>query len=356
MSPSPNRSFDIESLVRPNIRRLQPYRSARDDFETGLLLDANENSLGAPFRDAEGLNRYPSPQQYELRKRIADFRDVDVDNVFVGVGSDEAIDLLLRIFCEPARDRIIITPPTYGMYKVAAQINDITVDEVLLSEDFQLRPDRILAAVRPETRLLFLCSPNNPTGNHLKLFEIEKLLDRFPGLVVVDEAYIDFSSRKSLAARVREYPNLVVLQTMSKAFGLAGIRLGMAIASPDIIGYMMKVKAPYNLNTLTSKYAREAFDHLGQIRWNIDEIIQERNRLAHELNAFPGIDQVAPSDANFLLFKVDGAYDIYRRLAEEGVIIRYRGHEPHCENGLRVTIGTPEENNRFLEKLTELLA
>jgi len=347
--------FDLDSLVRPNIKALKPYRSARDDFEMGTLLDANENSFGPPFAAKEKLNRYPSPYQYELRQLIADYRSVKPENVFVGAGSDEAIDLLYRIFCDPGQDRVIITPPTYGMYKVSANIHDIQVDEVLLTPDFQPRPQKILDAVQPDTKLLFLCSPNNPTGNDLNLLDIERLLDQFTGILILDEAYIDFSDRKSMASVINKYPNLVVLQTMSKAFGLAGIRLGIAIAAEEIIEYMRKVKAPYNVNSLTSRYAIRAFDHLDTIQANIQKIIKQREHLIRELKKLDAVENVTPSDANFILFKIARAYEVYQKLAEAGIIVRYRGDQPHCENGLRVTVGTPSENKQFLNEFEKVI-
>lgn len=350
-----NKNIDIESLVRQNIRNLKPYRSARDDFDSGILLDANENSFGPPFEHPHDLHRYPMPYQEQLRDKIANYRNIQIDQVFVGVGSDEAIDLLFRIFCNPTKDRIIITPPTYGMYKVSAAINDVGVDEVLMSEDFQLRPKAILEAVSPQTKMIFVCSPNNPTGNRVNTLDVITLLEQFPGIVVVDEAYIDFSEEMSFVEVLDKYPNLVVLQTLSKAFGLAGIRLGIALASPVIIQYMMKVKAPYNINTLTSQAATKAFDHLESVKKHILLIRKERERVSSLLRSIKGVQKVYPSDANFLIFKIQDAYSVYQKLAKEGIIIRYRGNEPHCQNCLRLTIGTPMENDRFLESLKKVL-
>ncbi len=346
--------FDLQDLVRRNIRQLSPYRSARDDFQSGILLDANENSFGSPFGEDDGLNRYPTPHQDEVRERVAEFRSVQKDNIFVGVGSDESIDLLMRIFCQPGKDRILITPPTYGMYKVSAQIHDIEVDEVLLNSQYHLQPENVLDEVRADTKLLFLCSPNNPTGNDLKREDVEYLIREFDGIVVLDEAYVDFSERESLAPLVLKYPNLVILQTFSKAFGLAGIRLGMALASKEIIQLMAKVKAPYNLNKLTAQYALKAFENLDRVQENIQKIREERERLRVELNKIPTVNRIMPSDANFLLFKVDQAYEVYQQLAEEGIIVRYRGNEPLCKNSLRVTVGTREENDEFLATLKKV--
>lgn len=348
-------AFNIESLVRENIRNLTPYRSARDDFETGTLLDANENSYGSVVRNSLDLHRYPTPTHNNLRKKIAAYRDVDFENIFLGVGSDEPIDLLMRIFCEPGRDSIIITPPTYGMYRVAATINNVGVKEVLLTDDFQLKPDEILDAADESTRLLFLCSPNNPTANDLKRTDLLKLVTQFPGIVVIDEAYIDFSRQESMAAMVQQYPNLVVLQTFSKAFGLAGIRLGLAISNPETIGYMLRVKAPYNINKLTADVASKAFDNPDLLKVNIDAIRKERGYVAEQLNHSGVVEKVYPSNANFILFRIKNAKEIYHKLAEKGVIVRYRGNEPLCEDCLRVTIGLPDENVRFLKTLKAIL-
>ncbi|WP_020404695.1 histidinol-phosphate transaminase [Gracilimonas tropica] len=345
---------NINSLVRENIRDLKPYRSARDDFDSGILLDANENSFGAPFSDELELNRYPMPYQEQLRDQIAAFRGVNRENIFVGVGSDEAIDLLFRIFCRPGKDRIIINPPTYGMYKVSANINDVPVDEVLLTESFQLQPEKILAAVQPETKMIFICSPNNPTANSMSVTDIAKVLEEFDGIVVVDEAYIDFSRQGSLANNIAEFPNLVVLQTLSKSFGLAGIRLGIALANAEVISYMMKVKAPYNVNKLTSQKALEGFANLDHVKKNIESIMEERERVIGKLVSNARVEKVFPTDANFVMFRIPDAEDVYRKLADEGVIIRYRGNEPHCENCLRLTIGTAAENDRFFAALENI--
>lgn len=341
----------IKSLVRENIRNLKPYRSARDDYDSGILLDANENSFGAPFSDELELHRYPMPYQEELRVKLAAFRDVKVENVFVGVGSDEAIDLLFRIFCNPGTDRIIINPPTYGMYKVSADINDVVVDEVLLTDGFQLQTGEILETVEPETKLIFICSPNNPTANSMQAEDVLFLAKKFHGLVVVDEAYIDFSRHESLVGEIEKHPNLVVLQTMSKSFGLAGIRLGIAYANPEVIEYMMKVKAPYNVNKLTAEVASRAFSYLEDLTRNIEKILEEREAVIKKLITFPQIEYVYPTDANFLLFKIPEAKRVYEKLASAGVIIRYRGNEPNCENCLRLTIGTPNENEYFFQAL-----
>jgi histidinol-phosphate aminotransferase len=349
------KSINIESLVRENIRNLTPYRSARDDYDSGTLLDANENSYGSTVQNSLQLHRYPSPTHDALRKKIAEYRGVDFENIFLGVGSDEPIDLLMRIFCDPGKDSILITPPTYGMYKVAANINNVGIKKVLLTEKFQLKPDEILKEADEQTKILFLCSPNNPTANDLKRTDLLKLTAGFPGIVVVDEAYIDFSKQESMAEVVQQYPNLVVLQTLSKAFGLAGIRLGIAIANPEIISYMLRVKAPYNINKLTADAALRAFDNKDLLKFNIDAIRNERKYVAEQLEMSDTVEKVYPSNANFLLFKIPNAQLVYKKLAEKGVIIRYRGNEPLCEDCLRVTIGTPDENVRFLKTLKKVL-
>ena len=347
--------FDIANLVRDNIRNLTPYRSARDDFDSGTLLDANENSYGSPVRSTLNLHRYPSPTQDELRDRIAAYRNVDRENIFLGAGSDEPIDLLMRIFCEPGQDSILITPPTYGMYKVAANINNVDVQEVLLTEKFQLQPDAIIEEANENSKLLFLCSPNNPTANDLKRTDLLKLVAKFKGIVVVDEAYIDFSRQESMAQMVQQYPNLVVLQTFSKAFGLAGIRLGIAISNPDIINYMLRVKAPYNINKLTADTALKAFENMELMKFNINAIKEERDYVAEQLSLSSAVTKVYPSNANFILFKIENAKEVYQQLAERGVIVRYRGNEPLCEDCLRVTIGMPDENVKFLKALKEIV-
>lgn len=347
--------FDIEKLIRPNIKKLSPYHSARQDYAEGLLLDANENSLGAPFTNDEQLNRYPDPSQKELRELIGEWRGVRTQNIFTGVGSDEAIDLLFRIFCTPGEDRIITVPPTYGMYRVSANIHDIAIDKVLLEEEtFQPRPDEILDAVTPKTKMLFLCSPNNPTGNIFEEKRITKLINEFPGIVVLDEAYIDFSDQQSWARQVAEYPNLVVLQTMSKSFGLAGIRLGIAYAQQKIIDFLMKVKAPYNINKLTSGQAIKGLQNWQTVEFNIDAIKKERGNLRQKLEQLPFVQKVYDSQANFLLVKMNNAKTVYQKLAEQNVIVRYRGNEPLCENCLRITVGTPDENELLISTLKKV--
>lgn len=348
-------SFELDKFVRPNIKKLKPYHSARQDFAQGLLLDANENSLGAPFEDDQDLHRYPDPSQSKLRNLIAEWRGVRPENVFTGVGSDEGIDLLYRIFCRPGKDRILTVPPTYGMYSVSANIHDIAIDEVLLEEEtFQPRTDAILDAVTPQTKILLLCSPNNPTGNTFDPERVTKLIEEFPGIVVLDEAYIDFSEQPSWATKIADYPNLVVLQTMSKSFGLAGIRLGITYAQEDIINYMMKVKAPYNINKLTSQIAIKGLQNWDTVAFNIDAIRKERKKLRQELTELKIVQKVYPSEANFLLTKVADAQTVYNQLTKQNIIVRYRGNEPHCDSCLRITVGTTDENERLISALKKL--
>jgi histidinol-phosphate aminotransferase len=346
--------FDIHSLVRTNIRLLTPYRCARDDYDQGILLDANENAIGSVPGDPRQLNRYPDPRQEEFRQAYARFRGVDPAQVFCGVGSDEAIDLVLRIFCRPGVDSILITPPTYGMYKVSAAINDLDVQSISLTRDFQLRVDDVLAAVKPETKVIFLCSPNNPTGNVLRRQDIRRIALDFSGIVVVDEAYIDFASEPSFATELDAFENLIVLQTLSKSFGLAGIRMGMALASAEIIDYMMRVKAPYNISKLTLEAALKAMDHLEVMQSHVDLLRSERARVEQRLREIPAVGRIHPSDSNFLLAEVANALHVYKTMADSGVVIRYRGDQIHCDGTIRITIGTPEENDAMIEKLKEV--
>ena len=355
----------IEQLVRPNIWRLQPYRCARDDYSSGVLLDANENGFGPPISDNPLVyERYPCPYQWELKERVAQLRGVRKEQVFVGVGSDEAIDMIIRIFCEPGQDAVLITPPTYGMYSVSAATNDVDVVKVPLEpETFQLRVSAILDAARdifPAVKVVFACTPGNPTSRLLRPTDIIALLESdYDGIVVADEAYIDFAGEgASLAPLVAKYPRLVVLQTMSKAFGLASVRCGFAIADESIINVMNKVKAPYNVNKLTSQVARRALGAkpLEQLAKTIGTIKSERTRVAAALKAIKEVGQVHESDTNFLLFEVGGAHAVYKSMAEAGVVVRFRGTQQHCNDCLRVTIGTPSENDAFLKLLAATAA
>ena len=368
-----NKSFSLTEWVRPNIQDLTSYTSARDQYgqDQGILLDANELGLGPaiPSTDAgqlvstNTLHRYPDPYQRELRTAIAKLRGVHTDQVFTGNGSDEAIDLIIRLFCEPAKHRILCTPPTYGMYKVSARIHDIAVDQAPLNPDFSLHPKAIIDAISPETRVLFLCSPNNPTGTMANESDLRYLCEHAGCLVVIDEAYIDFSQAESMAKSLEEFPNLIVLQTLSKSFGLAGIRLGIALASKDIIAYFDKIKAPYNINSLSAEVALSAMQQPEIMRVKVQEILLERTYVTERLellkqilNSEPiSLGAIFPSQANFVLFQIDQALRIQQALAEQKVIVRYRGNELHCENSLRLSIGSREENNSFFEALINVL-
>eukprot|EP00128_Syssomonas_multiformis_P010370 Colp12_sorted_trinity150504_noHs@1715 len=344
--------WNLQDFVRPNIWKLVPYRCARDDYDKGILLDANENSFGPPFEADGELHRYPCPYQLALKQEIANFRGVKRDQIFLGVGSDEAIDLVIRIFCTPGRDSIMITSPTYGMYKVAANTNDVGIQDVPLDPSFNLRTKEMLEAVNESTRVIFLCSPNNPTGNLLKEADVRKILDSYrTGVVIVDEAYIDFSGQAGASTMLNEYPHLIVLQTFSKAWGLAGIRLGMAIANENIVEIMNRVKAPYNISKLTSKMGLEAMRNISGMKAHVQGLLDERTRLVAELKRLLGEENVLPTDANFFLFRINNAYQVYKKMADDGVVSRYRGDQIHCKDCIRLTVGTKEENDAFLELL-----
>ncbi len=339
----------IQNLIRCNILHLKPYSSARSEFSgtASVFLDANENGYDL-FGD--GLNRYPDPLQLAVKQRIAKLKGVPIESIFLGNGSDEAIDLLFRIFCEPGVDEAITCPPTYGMYRVQADIHGTPIRQVLLNEDFQLRPQAVLEAVTYNTKLLFLCSPNNPTGNILDPASVEFLLRNFLGIVVVDEAYIDFAEGpNSWAQRLAEFPNLAVLQTLSKAWALAGARLGMAFASPEIIHYMNAVKYPYNVGLPTQQAVLPALE-MG-LDSTVATIIAERKRLETKLAEMDFVERIYPSDANFLLVKIKDSALIFNYLKQNGVVVRDRSREPLCEGCLRITAGTKTENDRLLELL-----
>ena len=337
----------IEHLVRENILRLTPYSSARSEFKGAarIFIDANENPYDT------GLNRYPDPLQWALKARIAEWRGIGAAHIFLGNGSDEAIDLLVRIFCEPGRDHIVIVPPTYGMYQVSADIADVGVRSVPLLKTFQPDVEAILAQADAHAKLLFLCSPNNPTANDFEPERLRRLIAGFPGIVVVDEAYIDFSAQPGCVSWIAEFPNLVVLQTFSKAWGLAGIRLGMAFASEEIIALFNKVKPPYNVNELTQRAALEALsDQKKQEEW-VRNILWQRTLLTQYFSGLEYVERIYPSDANFLLVKVRDANGLYRYLADRGIVVRNRSSVPGCEGCLRITVGTPQENELLLEAL-----
>ena len=346
-------NFHLEKLVRDNVARLKPYSSARDEFkdfhEDMVFLDANEN----PYNN--GVNRYPDPQQVTLKQHLSSLKRVPVDQILLGNGSDEVLDLLFRAFCEPKTDNIITLPPTYGMYGVLADTNAIANREVLLSDDFQPQVHQILEQVDHQTKMLFLCSPNNPTANSFERERIIQLLENFRGLVVVDEAYIDFSTEESWASKLQEYPNLVVTQTLSKAYGLAGIRLGICYASAEIIAILNKIKPPYNVNELTQKRALERVLDNTSVQNEITAILKERDALSKVLLEVYFVEKVYPSEANFILAKVDDANKRYEQLIKRGIVVRNRSTQALCENTLRFTVGTSEENQKLISALKELV-
>ena len=348
--------MNIESLIRANIRALKPYHSARQDFLSGILLDANENSFGSSLTvDDVSLNRYPDPYQRELRTVLADMNGVGVENVFVGVGSDEVIDLLVRVFCEPKRDSVILLEPTYGMYRVASSIQNVQIHPCLLTDKFQIDLDAVKKTVDETTKLIFCCSPNNPTANLLSSKDILALCE-LGAMVIVDEAYIDFAQSTSMGKQSLKHPNLIVMRTLSKAWGLAGIRLGYCIADPIVISFMMKVKAPYNINVLTSGAALQALRKGEEVRRTIDSIVKEREWLSAQLAALPCIEHVFPSDANFILVRCKNATALYKYLVSKEIIVRNRTTEPLLENCLRITVGTRHENEQLICAMKEYCA
>jgi len=345
------KNFNLDNLVRDNIKNLQPYSSARTEYsgEASIFLDANENSYGSPLD--ENYNRYPDPLQWKLKQDLSKIKGIPAQNIFIGNGSDEVIDLAFRIFCEPGKSNIITCPPTYGMYKVCANINDVRVKEINLTEDFQLDVERILESIDSNTRLLFTCSPNNPTGNNMNRMDIELLINNFPGIVIIDEAYINYSKQKTFLQELTEYENLIVMQTLSKAWGLAALRLGLAFASGKIIELFNKVKPPYNINLSSQQLGIKALSGIEKVNANIKNTVEQRTFLQKELSQFNFIQKIYPSDANFLLIKTDDADKIYKYLSGKEIIVRNRSKEPLCENCIRITVGTPEENESLIEAL-----
>ena len=348
--------MNIESLIRANIRALKPYHSARQDFLSGILLDANENSFGSLLSvDDLSLNRYPDPSQRDLRALLATINDVGEGNIFVGVGSDEVIDLLVRVFCEPKLDSIVLLEPTYGMYRVAASIQDVHIRSCLLTDQFQIDVDAVKKTADATTKLVFCCSPNNPTANLLRSEDILALC-QLGAMVVVDEAYIDFAPSPSMGTQTLAHPNLVVMRTLSKAWGLAGIRLGYCIADPIVVSFMMKVKAPYNINALTSRAALQALRKTKEIRRMIDSIVEERAWLSANLEAIPCVERVFSSDANFILVRCRNAGALYGYLATKEIIVRNRSTEPLLQNCLRITVGRRQENEQLIQAMKEYCA
>ncbi|WP_299155610.1 histidinol-phosphate transaminase [uncultured Christiangramia sp.] len=345
-------NFDLNNLVRDNVKSLLPYSSARDEYKTDgeamIFLDANEN----PFEN--GLNRYPDPQQMLLKSKISEIKQVPERQILLGNGSDEVLDLIFRAFCEPGKDNIISLPPTYGMYKVLSGINNIENREVLLTSEFEPDVDAILEAVDANTKLLFLCSPNNPSGNSFNTETIKKLLKSFNGLVVIDEAYIDFSDVAGWSQSLDKYPNLIITQTFSKAFGMAGIRLGMLFASAEIIKILNRIKPPYNVNELTQQRAIKGLQNYSEIKHQVIDIKSERDYLSKQLLQLNYVAKIFPSDANFLLIKVDDADQRYMELIGKGIVVRNRSKQPLCENCLRITVGTALENQNLLKAFKEL--
>jgi len=341
----------IDELVRENIKKLKPYSSARNEYNgaASVFLDANENSYGSPLD--ESFNRYPDPLQWLLKDEISKIKGVPSQNIFIGNGSDEIIDIAFRVFCEPSKDNVIICPPTYGMYKVCAAINDIEVQEILLTEEFQLDVSKILDAVNEHTKLLFICSPNNPTGNNMRRMDIELLLNNFSGVVIIDEAYINFSRQKTFIQELIEYENLIVMQTLSKAWGLAALRLGLGFTSEKIIDLFNKVKPPYNINQSSQKLGIKALENINKVNENIKKTVEQRNFVLQQLSQFNFIQKIFPSDANFILIRVKDANRLYQYLLSKEIIIRNRSKEPLCENCLRITIGTALENETLINAL-----
>ena len=345
--------FDLNNLLRENIKKLVPYSSARDEFkgEAKVFLDANENSFGSPL--TKWYNRYPDPLQKKVKQKLSEIKGVPAENIFLGNGSDECIDILLRAFCDPGKDNIIICPPTYGMYEVSANINDVQVKKVPLTPSFQLDLPAIEEAVDDNTKMIFLCSPNNPTGNSLKKEDVEIILNNYFGLVVIDEAYINFSRFRSFTQELNDYPNICVLQTLSKAWGLAALRVGIAFASEAVIQVMNKIKPPYNINQASQELVLKALDEVGQVNAMIGEIVKGRSELIQKLSVIPIVQKIYPSDANFLLVKVIQARDIYNFLLEKGIVVRDRSRVELCEGCLRITVGTPRENDELINGLKE---
>lgn len=345
-------SFDLNKIIRPNVAVMKPYSSARDEFEEAtadmVFLDANEN----PFPN--GVNRYPDPQQQSVKEILGEIKGVATNQILLGNGSDEVLDLIFRAFCEPKEDNVIFLPPTYGMYGVLAALNNIETKEVLLSESFDIRVNETLDVVNAQSKIIFLCSPNNPSGNSFSAEAIRKIVESFDGLVVIDEAYIDFAEQDSWIGELKNYPNLIVTQTLSKAYGLAGIRLGTCYASPEIIEVLNRIKPPYNVNELTQQRAKERLLDKQGVADEIERIISEREKLIAALKDITFVSEIFPTDANFVLVRVDDANKRYDELIEKGIVIRNRTTQPLCENTLRLTVGTTDENTELIKALKEL--
>jgi histidinol-phosphate aminotransferase len=346
--------MNIKNLVRKNILDLVPYSSARSEHKelNGILLDANENAMGSVLNN--GLNRYPDPFQESLKAEISEYNGIRSENIFIGNGSDEAIDLLIRAFCEPSRDAIVIFPPTYGVYSVFARTNDVQVIPINQNPDFSLDIHAYQSHISESIKLTFICDPNNPSGNSYDSHQIESVLDISNSIVIIDEAYIDFSSRKSWLEKLDQFPNLVVLQTLSKAWGLAGIRIGMAYASNEIVNILNKIKYPYNVNQLTQTQAKEALQKIGKKNKYVKDIISQRHLLSSQLESLSIVKKIFPSDANFLLVRFSNAKTVYQHLLKHNIIVRDRSNQVHCEECLRITVGTASENDKLIDQLTKL--
>ena len=346
------KDFKLEPLIRNSIKVMKPYASARDEFKEVsadlIFLDANEN----PFDN--GINRYPDPQQLKVKSEISKLKAIPVNQILLGNGSDEVLDLIFRAFCEPNKDNVITLPPTYGMYEVLANLNAVNIIKIELDSNFEPKVDSILQAQNSQTKLLFLCSPNNPTSNSFKAETIKTLISGFNGIVIIDEAYIDFSIEESWIKQLDEFPNLIVIQTLSKAFGMAGIRLGMCFASEAIINVLNKIKPPYNINTLTQQKVIERLCEPENISKEINDLLQQRDWLKSELESITIIETIYPSDANFLLVKVDDSTRRYKELTSKGIVVRNRSNQPRCDNCLRITIGTETENRTLITALKQL--
>lgn len=346
--------MEIWNLLRPHLLNLTPYSSARDEFKgtADVYLDANENAFGST--SADKYRRYPDPYQVELKKSISKIKHVNAECIFLGNGSDEPIDLLIRAFCNPGKDRIIITPPTYGMYEVSANINDVGIVKVPLNMDYSLNKEGIIDSIEPGIKMAFICSPNNPTGNSIEPGSILEIASRFQGLLVVDEAYVDFSSQQSLTSELTNYKNLVILQTFSKAWGLASLRLGMTFADPEIIDILNMIKPPYNISGATQDLAIKALKNNNEMKSMVKDILKQKKILKTMLSEIPFINEIYPSDANFLLVKIDNAHEIYLNLIEKKVIVRDRSNVALCDDCLRITIGTENENKELVKQLKNL--
>jgi len=348
-----NNSFDLNKVLRPHILNLAPYSSARDEYtgHVGIFLDANENPYGSVTD--QDFNRYPDPYQADIKRKLSPLKNIPTDQIFLGNGSDEPIDLLVRATCTPSKDRVIILPPTYGMYEVSASIHDVHIDKVPLSTDYQIRVDALLEAITPDTKIIFICTPNNPTGNVMEERAIETILKNFNGLVVVDEAYVDFTDKPSWIGRLAEYPNLVVLQTFSKSWGLAGLRAGMCFASKELVRILNKIKAPYNISQPAQAALLAGLDSADKMQEMVKEILEQRVVLCTMLEKLSLVNKVFPSDANFLLVKFDDAKSVMDYLLKETIIVRDRSKVLLCEGCLRITVGTKEENETLVASLRE---